>query len=54
MTDRFIDVNEKYIMPITKCCLPMSNCQFRYEDLTCAIPEEKCVVVEKLRKENRK
>ena len=49
-----IDVRERYIIPIQECCMPFSACPFRYEDNTCAIPEEKCVVVEKLRKENRK
>lgn len=47
--DRLIGVSERYIIPIQECCMPFSACPFRYEDNTCAIPEEKCVVIEKIR-----
>ena len=46
-----LDVKEKYLLKVRECCLPMSNCPFRYEDLTCAI-DEGCYVVENLKKEN--
>ena len=45
-----LDVKEKYLLKVRECCLPMSNCPFRYEDLTCAL-EEDCVAIEKLKKE---
>ena len=46
-----LDVEEKYLLKVRECLLPMSNCPFRYEDLTCAIDED-CYVIEKLKKEN--
>lgn len=46
-----LDVKEKYLLKVRECLLPMSNCPFRYEDLTCAIDED-CYVIENLKKEN--
>ena len=51
MGNKMIDVNEKYVFKVRECCLPLENCQFRYEDLTCAL-EEDCVVIKKIKEQN--
>ena len=48
MGNKLIDVNEKYVFEVRECCLPLENCQFRCEDLTCAL-EEDCVVIKKIK-----
>lgn len=48
MGNKMIDVNEKYVFKVRECCLPLENCQFRSEDLTCAL-EEDCVVIKKIK-----
>ena len=53
MGNKMIDVNEKYVFKVRECCLPLETCQFRCEDLTCAL-EEDCVVIKKIKEQNTK
>ena len=50
MGNKMIDVNEKYVFKVRECCLPLAKCQFRYEDLTCAL--EDCVVIKKIKEQS--